>query len=533
MATLNVPNHKSDILSPEVLHFLEVLHKTFESRRQDLLKARVTRQKTLDDGQLPDFLQETAHIREDSTWKAAPIGPGLQDRRIEITGPVDRKLVINALNSDSRIFMADFEDSTAPTWDNMVHGQINLRDAVRNQIEFINPNGKTYALTEKGKETVLMVRPRGWHLDEKHVSVEGRPMSGAIFDFGVFFYHNAKALIEKGHGPYFYLPKMESHLEARLWNDIFNVAQDMLNISRGTIRATVLIETILAAFEMDEIIYELRDHSAGLNVGRWDYIFSFIKKLKAHRQYVLPDRSHVTMESPFMDAYVRLLIKTCHKRGVHAMGGMSAVLPIKNDDKANKVAMEKVRQDKLREVKAGLDGTWVAHPDLIPIARQVFDEYMPQPNQIHVRRDDVHVTAQDLLDTNVTGGISEHGIRDDIAIALAYMESWLNGKGCLPIHNLMEDAATAEISRAQLWQWVKHTAQTTEGRSVTSDWLLELLAEETRTAKSSCSRSSDNKFELASQYLATQITGEENKFDEFMTSLMLDDIVAVQEKHKL
>jgi malate synthase len=416
-------------------------------------------------------------------------------------------------------------DSSAPTWDVMVDGQINLRDAIARRITYKAPNGKLYKLRSDGQIATLIVRPRGWHLDEKHVLIDGKPVSGGIFDFALYFFHNAKKSIEIGAGPYFYLPKMESHLEARLWNDIFNLAQDTIGIPRGTIRATVLIETILAAFEMDEIIYELREHSSGLNCGRWDYIFSFIKKFRHDPRYVLPDRGDVTMTSPFMDAYVRLLIKTCHARGVHAMGGMAAQIPIKNDKEANDRAMAKVRADKEREVLAGHDGTWVAHPALVPIAMEVFDKYMPQANQLFVRREDVHVTALDLLNTKVNGKVTEAGVRNNISVALIYTESWLRGVGCVPIHNLMEDAATAEISRSQLWQWAHHRTRTVEGKVCEPAWLLSILDEEVAAARKRLGeeRFAQSKFEEARRHLATQITGE--NYSDFLTSLCYDDIV--------
>ncbi|KAI8377536.1 malate synthase A [Radiomyces spectabilis] len=527
-----VTGAQTEILSPQALQFTATLQRIFNPTRKTLLQKRVYRQQELDRGVLPDFLPETAHIRNDPTWRAAAPAPGLQDRRVEITGPVDRKMVINALNSGSSTFMADFEDSSAPVWENMLSGQVNLRDAVREDISFTNPNGKKYELRKDGKAATLLVRPRGWHMVEKHVLVDGEPMSASIFDFALYFFHNAKELIKRGKGPYFYLPKMESHLEARLWNDVFNVAQDMLNIPRGTIRGTVLIETILAAYEMEEIIYELRDHSSGLNCGRWDYIFSFIKKFRQHPQFVLPDRSAVTMTVPFMDAYVRLLIQTCHKRGVHAMGGMAAQIPIKNDPKANEAAMAKVRADKLREVTAGHDGTWVAHPDLVKIALEIFNEHMPQPNQIHVRRDDVVVKNTDLLDINFKGSITEKGIRDNIQIGLAYMESWLRGVGCVPIHFLMEDAATAEISRSQLWQWARHQATTAEGIKITPKYLLQVLDEETDKIRQQLgSKYGNSKYEAAKKAFATQVTGE--RYDDFLTTLLYDEIVSVQSKARL
>jgi malate synthase len=436
----------------------------FEARRQDLLSRRQLRQAELDAGHFPDFLTETADIRL-SEWTVAPIPHDLVDRRVEITGPVDRKMVINALNCGANVFMADFEDANSPTWSNNLEGQINLRDAIRRTIEFTSPEGKKYKLNEK--TATLLVRPRGWHLNEKHVLLGDKPISGSLFDFGLFFFHNAKQLMANGSGPYFYLPKLESHVEARLWNDVFNYAQDALGVPRGTIRATVLIETILASFEMDEILYELRDHSSGLNCGRWDYIFSFIKKFRNHPTFVLPNRAEVTMERHFLKSYVELLIQTCHRRGIHAMGGMAAQVPIKNDPVANEQALEKVRQDKLREVRAGHDGTWVAHPGLVPVAKQIFDEYMPAPNQLSVKRDEVHITPSDLL-APTEGSITEAGLRWNIDVGLQYLEAWLRGIGCVPIYNLMEDAATAEICRAQVWQWVKFGAKLDDGRPVTA-----------------------------------------------------------------
>ncbi|KAI7871900.1 malate synthase A [Spinellus fusiger] len=527
-----VTAEQASILSNEALSFIATLHRTFNPIRKTLLQNRLYRQAALDRGVLPDFLPETASIRNDPTWRAAPPAPGLQDRRVEITGPVDRKMVINALNSGASTFMADFEDSSAPTWEVLVSGQVNLRDAVRESIQFANPNGKKYDLRKDGKLSTLIVRPRGWHMVEKHVLVDGEPMSASLFDFGLFFFHNAKELVKRGKGPYFYLPKMESHLEARLWNDVFNSAQDAINIPRGTIRGTVLIETILAAYEMDEIIYELREHSSGLNCGRWDYIFSFIKKFRQHPELVLPERSSVTMTVPFMHAYVSLLIQTCHKRGVHAMGGMAAQIPIKNDPKANDIAMAKVRADKVREVTAGHDGTWVAHPDLVKIALEIFDEYMPQPNQLHVRRADVVVKNTDLIDIHFKGGVSEKGIRDNIQIGLTYMESWLRGVGCVPIHSLMEDAATAEISRSQLWQWARHRTVTVEGITVTPEYMLKTLEEETDKLRVQLgAKYSSSKYEEAKRAFATNITG--GHYDDFLTTLLYDDIVMLGDKARM
>jgi malate synthase len=424
------------ILTPSALSFLALLHRSFNPTRKALLERRKLRQAELDKGGLLDFLPETKHIREDPTWKGAPPAPGLVDRRVEITGPTDRKMVVNALNANVWTYMADLEDSSAPTWDNMINGQVNLYDAVRRQVDF-KQGAKEYKLRTDRPLPTLIVRPRGWHLEEKHVTVDGEPMSGSLFDFGLYFFHNAAEAVKRGFGPYFYLPKMESHLEARLWNDAFNLAQDYIGMRRGTIRGTVLIETIMAAFEMDEIIYELRDHSSGLNCGRWDYIFSVIKKFRQNSNFVLPDRSCVTMTVPFMDAYVKLLIQTCHKRGVHAMGGMAAQIPIKDDPAANEKAMAGVRADKLREVRAGHDGTWVAHPALAAIASDIFNQHMPTPNQLFVRREDVTIGANDLLNMNVPGKITEEGIRKNLNIGLGYMEAWVRGVGCVPINYLM------------------------------------------------------------------------------------------------
>ncbi len=471
LAAQNPP--QTSILSKPASEFLERLARAFEPRRQELLARRKQRQQELDSGQLPDFLPETAPIRS-AEWTVAPIPPDLRDRRVEITGPVDRKMIINALNSGANVFMADFEDSNSPTWQNNIEGQANLCDAVEGSISFTSPEGKQYRLNPR--VATLVVRPRGWHLEERHFTVDDRPISASLFDFGLYFFHNAKRLIAKGTGPYFYLPKMESHLEARLWNDVFLTAQDELGIPRGTIRATVLIETILAAFEMDEILYELREHSSGLNCGRWDYIFSFIKKFRNRPDFVLPDRSTVTMERHFLKSYVDLLIETCHRRGIHAMGGMAAQIPIKNDPEANEKALDRVRQDKLREVRVGHDGTWVAHPGLVPVARQIFDEHMKGENQIGMRRQ-VHVTAKDLLAVP-TGEITEAGLRWNIDVGLQYLESWLRALGCVPIYNLMEDAATAEICRAQVWQWLRHGSRMSDGRPITRELVRSVIAEQ-------------------------------------------------------
>ena len=463
----------SEILTPEALAFVAGLQREFNPRRKELLARREARKQRIDAGELPDFLPETQAIR-DAEWKVAPIPADLQDRRVEITGPVDRKMIINALNCGASVFMADFEDANAPTWSNNIEGQLNLRDAVRRTISFAS-GAKQYSLHEK--IATLVVRPRGWHLAENHLIVDGEPVSASLFDFALYFFHNAKEAMSRGTGPYFYLPKMESHLEARLWNDVFVRAQEQLGVPNGTIRATVLIETILAAFEMDEILYELRDHSAGLNCGRWDYIFSFIKKFRAHARFVMPDRASVGMDKPFLASYVALLIKTCHRRGIHAMGGMAAQIPIKNDDAANDAAMQKVVADKLREVRAGHDGTWVAHPGLVPIAKKIFDEGMPGPNQIERTRDGVNVSAADLLQVP-EGVITEKGLRQNINVGILYLEAWLGGLGCVPLYNLMEDAATAEISRTQLWQWIHHHARLDDGREVTPQLYAQIRDEE-------------------------------------------------------
>jgi len=456
----------AEVLTPGAVAFVVGLQRAFNARRKELLTARVARQARLDAGERPDFLPETKAIRE-GDWTVAPLPADLLDRRVEITGPVDRKMIINALNSGAKVYMADFEDSTTPTWENVIDGQANLQDAVRRTITFQDAaTSKQYALKEN--PAVLFVRARGWHLDERHVTVDGEPMSGSLFDFGLYAFHNAKELLARGSGPYFYLPKMESHLEARLWNDVFVKAETDLGLKPGSIKATVLIETILAAFEMDEILWELREHSAGLNCGRWDYIFSFIKKFSGDNSVLLPDRAQVTMTTHFMRSYSKLCIKTCHRRGVSAMGGMSAFIPIKSDPVANETALAQVRADKEREATDGHDGTWVAHPGLVPVALEVFNRVMPQPNQIDKQLPDFHATAEDLL-TIPDGSITEAGLRQNVAVGLGYLEAWLRGIGCVPLFNLMEDAATAEISRAQLWQWVHHHAHLEDGRRVTAE----------------------------------------------------------------
>ncbi|MDP6409653.1 MAG: malate synthase A [Planctomycetota bacterium] len=470
------------ILTSAALEFVALLERRFGERRRELLAARTLRQERFDAGELPGFLPETGDVRE-GDWRVAPLPADLVDRRVEITGPLERKMVINALNSGARVFMADFEDSQCPTWQALVAGQVNLADAVRRTIDFTHPRtGKAYAL---GEETAtLLVRPRGWHLEERHVTVHGRAVSASLFDFGLYFFHNAAELLAQGTGPYFYLPKLESHLEARLWNDVFLAAQEELGIAAGTIKATVLIETITGAFEMDEILFELREHSSGLNCGRWDYIFSFIKRFAERADFVLPDRGTVGMTSHFLRSYSRLLIETCHRRGVHAMGGMAAQIPIKNDPEANEQALGKVRADKLREVTDGHDGTWVAHPGLVAQATAIFDEHMPAPNQIDVAREPCGVTAQDLLRVEA-GEITEAGLRQNVCVGVQYLEAWLGGNGCVPLYDLMEDAATAEISRTQIWQWIRHGARLADGRSVSAELVSEVLAEELSAVRAS------------------------------------------------
>jgi malate synthase len=499
----------AQILTPEALAFVARLHRRFEPRRQHLLARRAERQRAFDSGALPDFLAETRSIR-DGVWQVAPQPKDLLDRRVEITGPTDRKMVINALNCGASTFMADFEDANCPTWHNMVDGQVNLRDAVRRTIR-LEQNGKQYRLNDPS--AVLIPRPRGWHLDERHLTVDGQPVSGAIFDFALFFFHNAKELISRGSGPYFYLPKMESHLEARLWNEIFVASQKEMDLPTGTIKATALIETVVAAFEMDEILYELREHSAGLNIGRWDYIFSCLKKFRANRHFCLADRAQVTMTAPFMRAYALLLVKTCHKRGAPAMGGMAAQIPIKNDSRANEAALEKVRQDKLREVTDGCDGTWVAHPGLVPVAKEVFDRHMPQPNQYGRQRPDVNVSAKELLDFRPERPITEAGLRNNISVGIQYLGAWLAGNGCVPVYNLMEDAATAEISRSQLWQWIRSPKGVLDdGRKVTLELFRELLGEELAKVKA---ETSDGKYDEAAK-LFDKITADD-QYVEFVT----------------
>ncbi len=514
----------AEVLTPQALDFLAGLERRFGPECEALMERRRDIQARLDDGWDPDFLPETAKVRE-GEWTIAPIPPDLEDRRVEITGPVDRKMVINALNSGADVYMADFEDAVTPSWANLVEGQINLRDAIRGDIDFVDPtSAKEYRLAEK--TATLLVRPRGWHMPEAHVHVDGKPMTGALFDFGLFFFHNAKRLIAKGTGPYFYLPKLENHLEARLGNDAFVWAQDKLGLSRGTIKATVLIETILSAFEMDEILYELRDHMAGLNCGRWDYIFSFIKKFRSRPDFVLPDRDQVTMTRHFLRSYALLTIKTCHRRNAHAMGGMAAQIPIKNDPERNDEAMAKVRADKEREVGDGHDGTWVAHPGLVAIAKEVFDAGMVEANQIARKRQDVATTAADLLRVP-DGTITEKGLRHNLNVGVLYLESWLRGSGCVPIYDLMEDAATAEISRTQVWQWLRHGARLAEGAAIDEALVGRLLGEEMARIEGlvGADAFARGRFSQAAELFEGMVTAPE--FDEFLTLPAYERVISL------
>jgi malate synthase len=476
-----VRDRYDEILTPDALDLVARLQRELGPRRVELLAARAARQRELSAGGTFDFLEQTAHIRADQSWQVAPPAPGLVDRRVEITGPTDKKMTINALNSGAKVWLADFEDANTPLWDNMVSGQLNLKDALDRTIDFTSADGKDYRLAPDDQLATIVVRPRGWHLDEKHVLVDGERISGSLFDFALYFFHCARRQIDKGKGPYFYLAKMESHLEARLWNDAFNLAQDTLGLPHGTIRATVLIETIPAAFEMEEILYELREHSSGLNAGRWDYLFSIIKKFRTRgRDFVLPERNAVTMTAPMMRAYTELLVRTCHGRGAHAMGGMAAFIPSRRDPEVNKVALAKVRDDKTRESNDGFDGSWVAHPDLVPICRDIFDGVLGDaPNQLGKLRQDVHVTASELLDVRSTPGeITETGLRNNVSVGLQYLASWLAGQGAVAIFNLMEDAATAEISRSQVWQWLHNDIQLAEGPVVTKELVDHVIASE-------------------------------------------------------
>ena len=507
------------VLTPAALSFVAKLHRTFDPRRRELLQQRAERQLQIDRGELPDFLPETAAIRSDRSWHVAPIPPDLQRRHVEITGPTERKMLINALNSGADVFMADFEDANSPTWDNLVQGHINLREAIERTIELQTPD-KVYRLNDK--VALLLVRPRGWHLNEKHVLIDGQHVSGSLFDFGLYFFHNARRLLSKGSGPYFYLPKLESHLEARLWNDVFNLAQDELDLPRGTIKVTVLIETILAAFEMEEILYELRDHIAGLNAGRWDYMFSIIKKFRNRPDFAFPDRAQVTMTSPFMRAYTELLVKTCHQRGAHAIGGMAAFIPSRKDPIVNENALKKVREDKLRESADGFDGTWVAHPDLVPVAAEIFDEVLgDKPHQKERMREDVNVAASQLIDFTIPGGqITATGLRLNLNVALQYVESWLRGTGAVAIYNLMEDAATAEISRAQVWQWINSPhGVLADGRKVTVELVQQLLPEEIEKIRQLYGEANFamSKIPQAREVFEKIVT--EKQFEDFLTSV--------------
>ncbi|RLV92363.1 Malate synthase 1 glyoxysomal [Spathaspora sp. JA1] len=517
---------QADILTQSALSFVVLLHRTFNATRLELLENRMKLQEHLDNGAKLEFLSDefTSKIRNDPTWTGPTLSPGLIDRRTEITGPPERKMIINALNTPVKTYMCDFEDSSTPTWKNVLNGHVNLYDCVRHKIDFVNQeNGKSYAVNWANANPTLMVRPRGWHMVEKHIIVDGEPLSGSIMDFGLYFYHNAKQLLENGIGPYFYLPKLEHHLEAKLWNDVFNVAQDILGITRGTIRATVLIETLPAAYQMEEIIYQLRTHSAGLNCGRWDYIFSTIKRLRSST--TLPNRDLITMKVPFMEAYCKRLINICHKRQVHAMGGMAAIIPIKDDIEANEIAMDKVAQDKLREVKMHFDGTWIAHPGLAPIANNIFNEYMPTPNQIHIIPEE-NVTSEDLSNTYIEGGvITTEGIRLNVYIALCYIESWIRGLGCVPINNLMEDAATAEVSRLQLYTWCKNKVVLNDTKQpITPEYVGKILDEE--ISKLKVTHSSDKyQFEKAGNYIRQELEGD--LVAEFLTTLLYDEVTTI------
>jgi malate synthase len=517
----SVPDAYAGILTPGALDFVAQLERSFRDTRAELLERRREIQKLLDLGARPDFLPETRAIRE-SPWRIAPVPADLVDRRVEITGPVDRKMIINALNSGANVFMADFEDSSSPTWANVVEGQIHLRDAVRGDIEHVNgETGKVYRLN--ARTATLVVRPRGWHLDEKHVLIDGRPVSASIFDFALYLFHNAEALLAKGTAPYFYLPKLENHLEARLWNDVFVAAQAALDLRVGTIKATVLIETVLAAFEMDEILWELRDHVTGLNCGRWDYIFSFIKKFRNHPEFVLPERGLVTMQKHFLRSYSQLLIRTCHRRGAHAMGGMAAQIPIKDDPKANEIAFAKVREDKRREADDGHDGTWVAHPGLVSTARETFDPILEGPHQLDNLREDVWITASDLLEVP-DGPITEKGLRHNVNVGVQYLAAWLAGNGCVPLYHLMEDAATAEISRAQIWQWIRHRARLADGRTIDLPLVHRILDEELERIRAEVG---EERFDGGCYRAAAEITEElisSNELQDFLTLIAYEHL---------
>jgi malate synthase len=504
------------VLTPEALEFIGYLHDQYNHKRKSLLAARETRQVKLDAGEFPTLLNTTKEIRE-GEWQVGPIPSALQNRRVEITGPADRKMIINALNSGANVFMADFEDSTSPTWENVIDGQLNLIDAVRQRISYTSPEGKTYNLNEK--VAVLKVRPRGWHLEEGHILVDGHPASASLVDFGLFAFHNGRLLAESGNGPFFYLPKMESHLEARLWNNVFTSTEHILGLEEGTIKATVLIETITAAFEMEEIIYELRNHLAGLNAGRWDYIFSIIKKFKLHKEFMMPDRAEVTMNVPFMKAYAQWLVKICHRRGAHAIGGMSAFIPSK-DEEINKAAYEKVRADKERESSQGYDGTWVAHPKLVEVAKEIFDRALgDKPHQKHIMREDLEVNPSELLNiASAKGKITAKGVRTNVNVALLYIESWLRGIGAAALYNLMEDAATAEISRAQLWQWIHHHAKMEDGKIVTATLYQTICEEEYNSIRKQFSESGNETLSLATARLILDRLVLGQTFEPFLTN---------------
>ena len=511
----SVSGEQKEILSPAALEFLAQLHREFNPRRMELLKERRRRQAALDRGEMPKFLRETAPVRL-GEWQVLPVPEDLRNRRVEITGPVDRKMVINALNSGANCYMADFEDSHSPTWRGTLEGQVNVRDAVRGVIEYVSPDGKEYRLNQR--VATLLVRPRGWHLPERHLLIDGEPISGSLFDFGLYFFHNARYRAAHDSGVYLYLPKLEHYLEARLWNDVFVRAQELLGIPQGTIKATVLIEHILATFQMEEILYELRHHSAGLNCGRWDYIFSYIKKFARNEQFIVPDRAQVTMTAPFMRAYSLSCIKTCHKRGTFAMGGMAAYIPIKGDAAANEAALQRVREDKRREATDGHDGTWVAHPGLVAVAREEFDKVLGhKSNQIDRQRDDVQVTEAQLLETP-TGTITEEGLRTNIRVGVQYIEAWLGGLGCVPLYNLMEDAATAEISRTQVWQWVHNPRGVlADGRKVTLELFRKLMREELKRIRGERgeTRFVNGRFGEASQLFEDLVANEQ--LEEFLT----------------
>ena len=502
----------AEILSPEACRFLADLEARFGDRRRELLARRGDRQREIDNGKLPDFLSETAHIRG-GDWRVPPPPVDLVDRRTEITGPVDRKMAINALNSGAQCWMADFEDANSPTWENVIEGQINMRDAIRRTITFTSPEGKNYALKEK--TATIIARPRGWHLEEKHILLNGRRISASLFDWGLYFFHNARELVARGSGPYFYLPKLESHLEARLWNDVFVHAQSALGLPRGTVRVTVLIETILGAFEAEEILYELRDHASGLNCGRWDYIFSFVKKLRNRPEYLFPDRTLITMTVPFMRAYCLHVINVCHRHGAYAMGGMAAQIPIKNNPEANTAALAKVKADKEREARDGHDGTWVAHPGLVPSAIEAFAAHMRGPNNLH-RTHDITVTAAMLIEP-LRGPITEHGVRWNLHVGVRYLEAWLGGSGAEPIYNLMEDLATAEISRSQLWQWLRFKAKLDDGRPITGELYDQFMSEELAKIRAEYgdTRCDSGRFKEAVELFMRMSKSEQ--FDEFLS----------------